>query len=62
MEVAQRKILRQNEWQLNGDNCCGMIRIIHGARETQKVKKIHSVQDSFPKEHRHPFNKGAPAL
>ena len=33
---AEKKI-RQNEWQVNGDKCCEMIRIKHGARETPEV-------------------------
>ena len=34
-----KKKLRQNEWHVNADNCYGMMKIMHGARETQEVKK-----------------------
>ena len=34
------KKFRQNEWQVNGETCCEMMRIMHGARETHEDKKI----------------------
>ena len=53
----------QNEWQVNGDKYCGMMRIMHGARETQEVLKNTQVpQDFFPKKHKHPFNQVVPGL
>ena len=52
---AEKKI-RQNEWQVNGDKCCEILRIKHGARETPEVLKNTPVlQDYFSKKHGHPL-------
>ena len=37
---TEKKNLMENEWQVNGHKCCGMMKIMHGARETpQKSDK-----------------------